>query len=247
LIGLAACGSAAVITACGSGASSHSAATAAAAPATSVTATAHGGPLGGKSADAIITAALTNTEAASTVRMTGAGTDAGKGVMFDLELVRGRGCEGTLSMSKAQTFRLIYLGNTVWMRPSDAFYASLGGNKAALALLTGKYIKVKSTDSLVGNISNLCTLSGLLGTVGPTSGRRFAAQASTYKGQPVMKLTQPDHTGYVYISDTARPVLLLVTELGASGGSIAFTNYNAAVTITPPPAAQTIDGSQFGL
>jgi len=181
------------------------------------------------------------------VRMTGAGTDAGKGVMFDLSLVRGRGCQGTLSMSKAQTFRLIYLGNTVWMRPSDAFYASLGTNKAALSLLKGKYIKVKSTDSLVGNISDLCTLSGLLGTVAPTSGRSFAAVTATYAGQPVIKMTQPDHAGFVYVSDTARPVLLLVTEPGRSGGSIAFTNYNAAVTITPPPAAQTIDGSQFGL
>jgi hypothetical protein len=246
VIGLAACGSAALITACGSAASSHSAGAAPAPPVTSASAKAHGGPLAGKSVDAIVTAALANTQAASSVRMRGAGTDAGKGLTFDLTLVRGRGCEGTLSMSKAQTFRLIYLGHTVWMKPSDAFYASLGGNKAALALLEGKYIKVKSTDSLVGNINNLCSLSGLLGTTGPTSGRRFAAQATTYKGQPVLKMTQPDRAGYAYISDTARPMLLFVTEPGASGGSIAFTDYNAAVTITPPPAAQTIDGSKFG-
>jgi hypothetical protein len=179
--------------------------------------------------------------------MAGAGTDAGKGVMFNLTLVRGQGCAGTLSMSNAQTFRLIYLGKTAWIKPSDAFYTGMGVNKAALALLAGKYIKVKSTDSLVANISNLCTLRGLLGTVGPTSGRSFAAVTTTYQGQPVIKLTQPGRAGYAYISDTARPMLLVVTEPGASGGSIAFTNYNATVTITPPPATQTIDGSQFGL
>jgi hypothetical protein len=188
-----------------------------------------------------------NTEAASSVRMVGSGTDAGKGVMFDLTLVRGQGCEGTLSMSKTQAFRLIYLGKTVWMKPSDAFYASLGTNKAALALLAGKYIRVKSTDSLVGNISDLCTLSGLLGTVGPTSGRNYVAVTTTYHGQPVIKVSQLGHTGYAYISDAAKPVLLLVTEPGASGGSIAFSNYGVPVTITAPPAAQTIDGSQFGL
>jgi len=207
--------------------------------------TAPGGPLAGQSADAIVTAAVANTEAASSVRMTGAGTNAGKGVMFDLTLVRGKGCEGTVSLSKTQAFRLIYLGQTVWMQPSDAFYASLGTSKAALSLLEGKYIAVKSTDPLTGNISQLCSLSGLLGAVRPTSGTGSTA-VTTYQGRPAIKVTQPGNTGYAYASDTAKPVLLVVTEPGASGGNIQFSHYDAPVTITPPPAAQTIDGSRFG-
>jgi hypothetical protein len=223
------------------------ASTAPASTAPSPTATPGGGALAGKSADAIVTQALADTEAASSVRMSAAGTGARKGTMFNLTLVPGQGCEGTLSSSKSPAFRLIYLRQTVWLKPGNAFYASLGTSKAALALLAGKYIKVKSSDTLTGNISSLCSLSGLLGDVGPTAGRSYVATTATFRGQPVVKVTQPGHSGYAYISDTAKPVLLLVTEPGASGGSIEFSAYNVPVTITPPPAAQTVDGSQLGL
>jgi hypothetical protein len=201
-----------------------------------------------KSGSSIIAAAVANTEAASTVRMAGAGSDAGKGVTFDLTLVRGQGCEGTLSMSKADTFQLVYLGQTVWMKPSDAFYASLGNNnKAALALLRGKYIKVKATNSLIGNISTLCTMSGLLGGVSRSSGAGYVASASTFNGQPAIKITQPAHPGYAIVSGTDKPVLWQVSVPGSAGGTITFSDYNAPARITAPPAGQTIDGSQLGL
>jgi hypothetical protein len=203
--------------------------------------------LAGKSAAQIASTAVADTQAASSVRLMGAGTDTSKGVAFDLTLVRGQGCEGSLSMSKTDTFQLVYLGQTVWMKPSDAFYASLGSNKAALSLLEGKYITVKSTNSLVGNISQLCSLNDLLGPIGQASGSGYSDTLSTVQGQPAIRIAQPGHTGYAYVSDSANPVLLEVTAPGASGGSITFSDYNAPVRITAPPAAQTIDGSKLGL
>lgn len=183
----------------------------------------------GKSAAATFAEAETNTRAVSSVRIAGAGTEANKGVTFDLTLVRGKGCEGTVTMSKTQSFRLVYLGSTVWMKPSDAFYASLGSNKSALSLLEGKYIKVSVNSSLTPNIGELCTLSGLLGTAGPASGpgNGYAATTTTFRGQPAIKITQSGRPGYAYVSDTAKPLLLQVTEPGASGGSITFSRYNA--------------------
>jgi hypothetical protein len=199
------------------------------------------------SASEIVAAAVTNTQAASTLHMTGVGSDSGKGVSFDLTLVRGQGCEGTLSMSKTDTFQIVYLGQTVWMKPGNAFYASLGSNKAALSLLQGKYIKVPATNSLIRNISTLCTMKGLLGGVAPASGGGYVKTTSTFGGQPAIKITQPGHPGYAFVSDTAKPVLLQVSEPGASGGTITFAGYNVPATITPPPASQTIDGSELGL
>jgi hypothetical protein len=203
--------------------------------------------LAGKSAAEIVSAAVADTQAASSVRLIGAGTDPSKGVTFNLTLVPGQGCEGSLSMSKTNTFQLVYMGQTVWMKPSDAFYASLGTNKAALSLLEGKYIKVKSTNSLVGNVSQLCTLTDLLGTVGQASGSGYTDTLSAVGGQPAIRIAQTGHSGYVYVSDTAKPVLLEVTAPGTSGGTITFSDYNAPVRITVPPAAQTIDGSELGL
>jgi len=206
-----------------------------------------GSPLAGESAGQIVSEAAANTEASSSVRMQGAGTQAGKGITFDLSLARGQGCEGTLSMSKTETFQLVYLHSTVWMKPSNAFYASLGSDKAALSALEGKYIKVSATNSLIGNISQLCALNGLLGGISSQSGKGYAAASATFGGQPAIKITQPGHPGYAYVSDTAKPVILQVSQPGSSGGTITFADYNVPVTITAPPAAQTIDGSQFGL
>ncbi len=132
-------------------------------------------------------------------------------------------------------------------KPSDAFYASLGTSKAALSLLEGKYIKVKSDDSLVGNISQLCTLNDLLGTVGQAPRGGYTDTLSTVQGQPAIRIAQPGHSGYAYVCDSAKPVLLEVTAPGASGGSITFSDYDAPVRIAVPPAAQTIDGSELGL
>ena len=239
--------------ACGSSpASSHPSPNGGAANIASVTPTstpsaAASSPAAKKNASALVAAAVANTEAASTVHLKGAGNDSGKGVTFDLTLVRGKGCEGTLSMSKADTFQLVYLGQTVWMKPSAAFYASLGSNKAALALLKGKYITLRSTNSLIGNISTLCTMSGLLGGVSPPSGGGYVATTTTFDGQPAIKITQSAHPGYAIVSDSAKPLLLQVSVPGAAGGTITFSDYNAPATITPPPASQTIDGSQLGL
>ncbi len=240
----------AAVAACGSSpaspAAASSPATSAAKGRAATAAPAPGSPAPG-TGGAIVAAAVANTQKASTVRMTGAGSQAGKGVTFDLTLVRGQGCEGTLSMSKADTFQLVYLGQTVWMKPSDAFYASLGNNKAALSLLQGKYIKLKATNSLIGNITTLCTMSGLLGGVSPPSGAGYAASAATFNGRPAVKITQAAHPGYAIVSDTAEPLLLQVSVPGSAGGTITFSDYNAPAKITPPPPAQTIDGSQLGL
>jgi hypothetical protein len=211
------------------------------------TGSASAGPLAGQSANAIVTKALANTEAASSVHMAGGIANAGKPITFGLTLVRGQGCEGTLSTSKTATFQLVYLGQSIWLKPSDAFYTSQGINKATLSLLSGKYIKVKSTDPKMGDFAKVCTLSGLLSNFGPQSGKTYAATPATFGGQPAIKITRHGETGYAYVSDTASPLLLQVAKPGASGGSIQFTNYNAPVTITAPPAAQTIDGSQLGL
>ncbi len=50
-----------------------------------------------------------------------------------------------------------------------------------------------------------------------------------------------------YISADAPQYLLRVTAPGQDGGTIAFTGYNATKTITPPSAAESIDGAKLGV
>ena len=49
--------------------------------------------------------------------------------------------------------------------------------------------------------------------------------------------------GTVYVSDGATPVILSLQETGGQLAFLDFTNFNAPVTITAPPAADIFYGT----
>ena len=255
---------AALTAACSSPASSSSApaATGAAASQASAAAARAGastsagsGKLTGTAATALVTKAIANTRTAASVRVAGQATatasgkvgSGGQPVTFDLTLVRNVGCQGTIALSKAETFRLVETGGYVWMLPSSAFYATLHLDKAALALIADKYIRVKSTDKQIGDLATECTFTGLLGSLSKPTGNGYAAVPVTFNGAPAYEVTQSGQQGTAFVANTATPLLLKLTDPQANGGTITFTDYNAAKTITAPTDAESIDGSQLGL
>jgi hypothetical protein len=178
---------------------------------------------------------------------TGSGTAATGPVAFDLTLVRNVGCEGTIALSKAQTFQLVETGGYVWILPSNAYYASLHLDKAALALIADKYIKVKSTDKQLGDLAQECTFTGLLGSISKPTGKNYTAVPVTYNGAPAYEVTQSGQQGTAFVANTATPLVLKITDPQKGGGTITFTSYNATKTITAPTDAESIDGSQLGI
>lgn len=255
---------AALTAACSSSASSSSAPAAtgaAASPASAAAARAGAstpagsGKLTGAAATALVTKAIANTRAAASVRVAGQATATGSGnagsggqpVTFDLTLVRSVGCQGTIALSKTETFHLVETGGYVWMLPSSGFYASLHLDKAALALIAGKYIRVKSTDKQIGDLATECTFTGLLGSLSKPTGKDYAAVPVTFNGGPAYEVTQSGQQGTAFVANTATPLLLKLTDPQANGGTITFTNYNATKTITAPTDAESVDGSQLGL
>jgi hypothetical protein len=61
----------------------------------------------------------------------------------------------------------------------------------------------------------------------------------TVEGQPALALTQQNSTDGVdvYVSDSAIPEILSFGDTGGQEAVLDFTNFNAPVTITAPPAA----------
>ncbi|MGH3211570.1 MAG: hypothetical protein ACRDNO_27815 [Trebonia sp.] len=249
---------AALTAACGSsaGTSSTQAATGAAASTQSSASTSAGtSKLTGAAATALVTKAIANTQAATSVRVAGSATAKASGaagiggqpVTFDLTLVKNVGCEGTLALSKTETFQLVETGGYVWLLPSSAFYQSLHLDKTVLALMADKYIKVKSTDSQIGDLGKECTFAGLLGALSKPTGKDYTAVPATYNGGPAYEVTQSGQQGMAFVTNTATPLLLKITDPQANGGTITFADYNATKTITAPTAAESIDGSQLGI
>src|SRR5215469_9307871 len=83
--------------------------------------TASSDPLAGLTAGQISQRAVADLREATSVRLTGTGTDSGQAFGVAVALVRGRGCKGSISVA-GRKIRLIYVGTSVWMLPSDSFY-----------------------------------------------------------------------------------------------------------------------------
>lgn len=206
--------------------------------------------LAGPAATALADQAVTNTENAASVRVTGHAVSTGSGsqaVSFDLVLVKNGGCEGTIALSKTETFRIVEAGGYVWMLPTKAFYSSLHLSQAAMALVADKYIRVKSSDKQIADLAKICTFNGLFGGSAKPTGTGYTATPGTYNGTPAYLLSQSGQAGSAVISNAATPLMLKLSDPSSGGGTIVFTGYGAVTKITPPGDAETIDGSQLGV
>lgn len=202
-------------------------------------------PLAGLTSKQIAAKAVTSTEHASAVRITGSGQDSGAAITLDLTVLKGKGCQGSFSEANLGTFKLVYNGTTVWLLPDATFYKSQHVPASAAAVLSGKYIEAKATSTGMSSMAQLCSLSGLLGTVNKNASLKKGVK-TTFDGQPVIKITDNTGSGVAYVTDTTTPQILMIDKPGSQGGKLTFAYTGLPTAITPPPASQTVDGSKYG-
>jgi hypothetical protein len=209
------------------------------------------GPLAGLTADQIAVRAITGLRTATSVHVTGTVTDTGQQMRLSLSLARGRGCRGGMTLVGKGSFRLIMIGRTVWIKPDRRFWRLEGGtNAGALALLLGKWLRVQANHGL-GSLAQLCQPAVLAGNFRGVAGL-VKGPTVMVSGRPALQLrTGPmaggTGAGVMDVSLGRQPEILRLTQNGRDGGQLGFSGYGAPVTITPPPAGQTLDGSKFGL
>ena len=197
------------------------------------------GPLAGLTAGEILTRAAADLEAASSVHITGSTKVPGQTTVVDLT-VGAHGCTGTIEPQGQGSVLLLGTGDTVWMKPDEQFYKAAGVSAAELSQLTGKYLRISSGKSGIGA---LCYLGQLATQISGGAGHVVLGQTTTVLGQPALQLNDVKQPGDAYVTTSARPEFLRV---GSGGGEyMDFTGYNARFTVTPPPAAQTVDGASY--
>jgi len=60
----------------------------------------------------------------------------------------------------------------------------------------------------------------------------------------VLQLKDNSDSSNAYVTISAHPEFVRIN--GGRDGHLDFTAYNAPLTLTPPPASKTIDGSKYG-
>lgn len=236
--------------ACGTGASGITPGSAysmtPAAPAHSATATAQAGPLAGLTADQIAARATADLKTVSSVHITGSGTDSGQTVGMNLTLGT-RGCKGRLSIKGEGSFALLKIGTRVWIKPDNRFWKYAAGSSlsaAVMRLLSGKYIEPSAKGSSLGSLAGICNRSQFASAFGTKLTGLVKGATTTIAGQPALQIKDAGDPDSAYVTISARPEFLRL-DAGRSG-QFDFSGYDAPLTLTPPPASQTLNGAKYG-
>ena len=232
ILGTAACGASASSSPAGSN--------------TTATASASGNPLAGLTADQIASKATADLKAVSSVHIAGSAADSGQTFVMNLT-IGAKGCQGTLTVKGEGSFALLKIGPSFWIKPDDQFWKYAAGSSAdaaVMAIVAGKYIAPSAKDSSLSALGTLCDPGQFASSFGSQITGVVKGKTTTIAGQPALQLTDTGDTDSAYVSISARPEFLRLD--GGSASQLAFTDYNAPLALTPPPASETLDGAKYG-
>ena len=203
-------------------------------------------PLAGLSAGQIAARATADLKTASSVHFTGSVTDSGATYAVDVTAGTAN-CAGTLGMPGQGSFALLKIGQRLWIKPDDQFWASAGASPANLHLAEGKYVQASPGDPDFSPVTMLCSPAQFADSLGNQMNHLAKRTATTIAGQSALQL-RSSTPGSAYVTISASPEFLrLDAHDGGSQGQLDFSDYDVPVTLTPPPASKTINGSKIGL
>lgn len=206
-----------------------------------------GDPLASMSAKQVLTKAVSDLKSASTFRVSGRVNEDG-GISLQLTYKHGTGCEGRLGIGSRGSLYLLVIGDVAWMKPDDTFWKMSAGSSASkvIALVGGRYLKGSANSSQVSELTQVCDVNSLASSL--ASPKDIAkGPVTTVNGQQALELKDKKKSATMYVTDTSSPQILQVISMqSGNSGKVYFTGYGKPVTLTPPPASETINGAPFG-
>ncbi len=224
-----------LLTACGSGGSGGSGSSA---PAAS-SATKAASQVEGLPADQVLAKAQAALASAKTVHLVLKAGDSNGTSSFDLRMAQGPNASGTLSLS-GQEVKLVRIAGDAWVTGSPQFISGLTKGSAP----AGKWVKVPVSTpgfSSLLDIADLTKLSQLLKPKGAVS----IGTPKVVDGKQTVALVDAGSKGStLYVSAEGTPYPLLIEPKDTKAGeSATFTEYDAPVTFTPPPAGDVVEAT----
>jgi hypothetical protein len=178
--------------------------------------------------------------AASIVHVVGKGVTNGQPLKLDLWVADGKG-KGHIEEA-GLAFDVVRIGNTVYIRGSDAFWKRFAG-AAGVALLHDKWVKAPVSNGEIAAIAPLTDKTKLFKAILAQHGKIQNKGAVDYQGQKAVEIRDTTQGGSLYVADTGTPYPLAVKG-GASQGNVTFSGWNGAEPIAAPKGA--LDFSKAG-
>jgi hypothetical protein len=180
------------------------------------------------------------------VRITGDIADSSGKFTLDLSADTSANCSGTIGAASQGTFKIIKIGDKVWIKPDASFWQSHGG-AAAQQLVGDRYLQTSASNPDFTSLASLCDLNKLADEFTQGATNLSAGAQTTLGGTPVIPVHGTGtggEQGTIYIAATGKPYPLRL-ERGA-GSTLDFKDFGAPVPATAPPASQSIDLDQLG-
>jgi len=144
-----------------------------------------------------------------------------------------QGCLVTVNTGHGISEKVLDIGKSEWVQPSNGFWVALGYTGTELAYLEGKWVTAAAFDKLFG-ISSPPVGGGGCSTRSPTglpvTGWTLVRTAKL-SGHLAWRIINKNKGLSAYVSDTAKPEFLTLTQLGITEY---FSGYNAPITLAPP-------------
>jgi hypothetical protein len=177
------------------------------------------------------TTALSNVDA---YRMIGAMLEDGEEVRIDYQYSR-ENFEARIQ-SEQFSFHYIKIGDLVYFQPPAemiALFVGPAASESKLEELNGKYIKINADHPQLASFASVTDPKSVLAPVSAYTERR----TKTIDGIPAIGLVDGE-AGTLYIATVGEPLPL---QMEARNGSIVNFEYDVAVEIQVPDAAQVVD------
>lgn len=191
----------------------------------------------------VIAAATRAVDALHTLRVSGAVADGSSStaIKLDLNLVAGRGATGSMA-ENGLSFKLITVNGSVYINGSPSFWRQFGG-AAVQRRLQGKWLKAPADHGQFASFSSLTNVHKLVANLLDGHGALTKGAVSMLGGQKVIALRDEAKHGTLYVATTGTPYPLRIVNSATGGGELDFSDFNRAVTLTPP--ASSVDISQL--
>jgi hypothetical protein len=200
-----------------------------------------GNSVSSKSPTEILAASKAAADSASSVHVAGTLTSNGTRITLNLSLVSGHGGRGQISQNNL-SFKLIVIGDTIYIKASPAFYSHFGGTAAA-QLFQGKWLKAPVSQGELGSLAALTNFGQLIDQSLANQGTLAKGATTTAAGEPAIELRDTSHDGSLFVASTGEPYPIEIVKRGSETGHITFTDWHQPVSLSAPSGA--IDLSQL--
>jgi len=139
------------------------------------------------------------------------------------------------------SFRLIDVGQVVYINGSDAFWSRIGGS-SAVQLFHGKWLRAPANGQFA-SIASLTNVQTLFNKLLSSHGTLAKGPTSTVAGQEAVAVVDTTKGGTLYVATTGQPYPVQIAKSGSQGGRIVFDRYNESTSLTAP--ANAIDVSKL--